>query len=100
MSETIKYKLPATFFEDHMARYFGEGVWENYDRDSEVWSKRQVTVLLNDDQMYCLLSDAQFYASGGGDFYPPSDYRGLINSAKATARSIEKQSGFDDEVTP
>ena len=93
------YKLPGTFFEDHMNRYFGEGLWEHHNRDNEIWSNRQVTIRLTDDQMYHLLDDAEFYSSGGGDFYPPSEYRGLISSAKATVRAINKQAGFVTDVT-
>lgn len=83
------YKVPGTFFEDHMSRHYGDGPWAGYDRETERWSGRCVYVTMTDDQRDCLADDADFYADGGGGF--GSEYRGLMSSAAATLRSLAKQ---------
>ena len=83
------YKIPGTFFEDHMNRHLGEGPWENHDRETETWSGRYVKLDLTPEQRGLLLDDAEFYAGGGGGF--GSEYRGLMASAAATFRSLTKQ---------
>lgn len=77
------------FFEDHLNRHYGEGVWEDYDLDTLKWSGRYVTAHLTADQYSELLSDAEFHAEGGGGFLP--QYRGLMRSAEATARALTRQ---------
>jgi hypothetical protein len=84
------YKLPGRFFEDHMSRYWGEGVWAEHDRESERWTGNYVRIDLTDEQHDELLSDAEFYADGGGGF--GSQYRGLMRSADATVRALKVQS--------
>ncbi len=83
------YKVPGTFFEDHMSRFYGEGAWTQYDRDTERWTSRHVHVTMTEDQYDELLGDAEFYAEGGGGFGP--EYRGLMSSAAATVRALEAQ---------
>lgn len=83
------YKIPGRFFEDHMTRRLGEGAWEDHDRETEKWSGRYVILSLTDDQFSELLSDAEFYAEGGGGFEP--EYRGLMRSAEATVRALTRE---------
>jgi hypothetical protein len=87
--KTTTYKIPGRFFEDHLNRFYGEGAWESHDRQTEKWSGRYVTVALTDDQFSELLSDAEFYAEGGGGFDP--EYRGLMRSAEATVRALTRE---------
>lgn len=89
MASTTAYKVPGKFFEDHMNRHWGEGVWADYDRDTERWSGPYVHVELTPDQASALMSDADFYADGGGGF--TSGYAGLVSSAQATVRQLAKQ---------
>lgn len=87
---TTTYKIPGAFFEDHMSRYWGDGVWIGYDRDSERWTGRYVHVTMTDEQRDELLGDAEFYAEGGGGF--GFEYQGLMRSAAATVRALAAQS--------
>jgi hypothetical protein len=82
------YKIPCVFFEDYLNRHYGEGVWEDYDLDAPRWAGRYVTAELTADQYSDLLSDAEFYAEGGGGFDP--EYRGLMRSAEATVRALTR----------
>lgn len=83
------YKIPGTFFEDHMNRHLGEGPWTDHDRDSERWAGRYVHLAMTSEQRDLLMDDAEFYAEGGGGF--GSEYRYLMTSAAATVRWLEKQ---------
>lgn len=85
------YKIPGTFYKDHMNRFWGEGVWSDYDIETERWNSRYVHVTLTDDQFDALLNDAEFYANGGGGF--DSQYAGLMKSAQSTVRWLMKQEG-------
>lgn len=83
------YKIPGTFYMDHLDRFNGEGVWADYDMDTIRWSGRYVNVILTDDQFYDLLGDAEFYAGGAGGLTP--EYAGLVKSAQATVKHLIRQ---------
>lgn len=85
------YKIPGTFYTDHLGRHHSEGVWIGYDMNTERWAGRYVHVTLTEGQFYALLNDADFYADGGGGL--DYQYAGLIKSAQATVRHLEKQEG-------
>lgn len=87
MSKT--YKVPGAFFEDHMSRYWGDKSWTGYDRDTERWSGNYVHVTMTPEQFDELRDDAEFYAEGGGGF--GFEYQGLMRSAAATVRWLDKQ---------
>ena len=85
------YKVPGTFFEDHMNRHYGDGPWTDHDRDSERWAGRYVHLAMTNEQRDLLMDDAEFCAEGGGGF--DSEYLYLMSSAAATVRWLQKQQG-------
>ena len=84
------YTIPGTFFEDHMSRFYGEGPWQGHDRDTEIWTRKGVTISMTDEQASELLADAKFYVSMGVSEFGP-EYLGLISSARATVKSLTRQ---------
>ena len=74
-------KVPANFFDDHDSRDLPTP--RVITRNS-----RTVTILADDTNLAELLSDAELYAEPDTDFH--SELRGLIASAKATVRAINK----------
>ncbi len=80
------YKTHGLFFMDHLSRFYGEGIWSDYDMTNARWKGRHVHVTLTDEQFDELLRDAEFYASGGGGLDP--EYAGLIKSAQFTVRFL------------
>ena len=79
MTNTIK--VPAYFYDDHDSRELPTPCVLHR-------TARAVTVAIDDLNLPELLSDAKYYADPEGDFEP--ECRGLIASAKATVRAINK----------
>lgn len=88
-----KLKIPGTFYIDHLSRFYGEGVWSDYDMNSERWAGRYVHVILTDDQFDELFDDAEFYSDGAGGL--DSQYAGIVKSAQATVKHMQK---YDNEM--
>ena len=79
------YTVAATFLYDHINR-------DLLNIENIQGSKgRSCLVNLNEDEYDGLLSDAEFYAEGGGGF--GSEYNYLMRSAAATVRALIKQGG-------
>ena len=77
------YTVASTFLYDHINR-------DLLNIENVQGSKvRSCLVNLNEDEYDELLSDAEFYAKGGGGF--ESDYNYLMRSAAATVRALIKQ---------
>jgi hypothetical protein len=79
------YKVPNLFLMDSMGRDIIDY------RDVEKVSGSYAWVALNDDEIWELRADAQFYSDAlmVREFGP--EYRGLCKSAAATVRWINKQ---------
>lgn len=75
-------QLPPRFYYDHVARDLPAGRVVRATR-------RHVFVEVGEDERAELLSDARHYASAGNGL-DVRDYAGLIASARATVRALEK----------
>jgi len=84
MTTTHRLTIPRIFWEDHH-------IGRCCSPDARVIREtmRQVVVELNNDDLDDLRSDADYYANDGLDFAgEKAAYRSLINSAKATLRTV------------
>jgi len=99
--------VPYTFFDDHEDRglvcFSGKMGWNDalrrYDRPYILSRKKnKVTVLLHEDDIWDLASDAYHYASSG-----PSVYEGMIglcSSARATLLALHDQGIIEELAKP
>lgn len=79
----MKVKIPPTFYLDHRARENGTS--------GKVIShtSNYIVVDLDDEALYDLISDAEVYAEFAGEDFQYN--RGLVLSARATLKAINKQ---------
>lgn len=80
----MRIRIPLRFYEDHQGRDLDTPV--NYSK-----SKSYAVIDSNDPAIGELLSDARYYASE--DYVDPAmweGWRGLVLSARATIKAIEK----------
>ena len=79
--EITVLKVPAIFWDDHFSR--------DLDSTSVEISRNKLTVTLemNADAIYELYSDADYYATAMGEWGD----RSVINSAKSTVKSLDRQ---------
>lgn len=80
----VTIQLPATFWDDHRERDCSETAVELKR------SARLVTVELDAESWADIYSDAKHYGTSNPSHFD-GDYRGLIQSAKATLRRLEKK---------
>ncbi len=83
-NQPATYLVPEYFFTDHQDRDYNSEV-EILDMETQ-GDTLLVRVALTADQRSELLSDAEFYAEGGGGLGP--EYRGLQASARATVKRL------------
>lgn len=79
-----QFTIPARFWDDHASSNENPGRVLKYTSGG-----RYVTVELDDEQLANLRSDADLYATGKDDFW--AEYRGLVLSARATLKALDKQ---------
>jgi len=91
MSGTVRLKLPATFMLDHLSRFEGSPEFGTYRVVKGSPTSRVVEVYLTGPQLLNLAQDAQHYASPTSGLAGDPDYRYLVDSAKTTLRSLERQ---------
>lgn len=82
MQEVMRAKVPPTFYYDHVSRDLPGGQIIKA-------TKSYVEVELTTDEKAELLSDARHYADKWNGY--AADYPGLVASAKATIRALERQ---------
>lgn len=80
--ENTTLRLPPRFYADHVSRDLPAGTVVRR-------TKTGVYVELTEDEVAEIRSDADYYATAGDAF--DTDLRGLVASAKATVRAIDKQ---------
>lgn len=83
MQYPITIQLPATFWDDHIERDCSPTAVEIKR------SARLVTVQLDAEAWADIYSDAKYYGNADLRWFD-SEYRGLLQSAKATLRRLEQ----------
>lgn len=81
-SATQRVKVPPTFYLDHVSRDLPSGQIIKI-------TKSYVEVEVTPEELAEILSDARHYADKYNGY--AADYPGLVASAKATIRAIERQ---------
>jgi hypothetical protein len=83
--EQIEIRIPSRFYYDHKNRDLpaGEAIKD--------YANGQTLIRATESEIAEILDDAEFYVEMGPEFGP--DLFGLIQSAKATVRAINKQTG-------
>jgi hypothetical protein len=78
---SIEVTIPSVFYWDHVDRDLPAGeIIKSY-------ANGRLFVRLDEDEFNELLSDAEYYAEGGGGL--TSEYRGLMASARATVKALK-----------
>jgi hypothetical protein len=80
-NETFVLKVPAIFWDDHFSRDL------DFTSVEISRNKLNVTLKMNEDAIYELYSDASHYATAMGEWGD----RSVINSAKSTVKSLDRQ---------
>lgn len=87
-----RYKLPARFTNDYLARISDEKLWP--EEEGHLLNQREsghyIWLDLTEPQVKDLLDDAEYYGDTTGDWWDES-VRPLNNSAKRVAAAIKKQ---------
>lgn len=83
--DSVTVVVPSRFYNDHKFRDLPSG------QVIQEYSNGKVKVVLSQNELSDLLSDAQYYSECADQF--DSTYQGLCKSATATVKAINQQTG-------
>lgn len=83
--DSVTVVVPSRFYNDHKFREFPSG------KVIKEYSNGKVKVVLSQEELRELLSDAMYYSDCADQF--DSAYQGVCKSATATVKAIKQQTG-------